>query len=148
MLDILQAFELGGTLLYEGKIMENLDDSTFAKQLIKHNSKVLITSQDSGSGSQKEWRRFKDTYLTDYFYMSRSYWDAVAFKPKRDVTFYGFGFFGNYNNSKQDLVLGWAIDDDEVQKVEATYEVDDLDPEKKWCRFLITDHGFKGVRVA
>jgi hypothetical protein len=30
--------------------------------------------------------------------MNSSYFDAVAFKPLRDVVFFGFGVFGNYHN--------------------------------------------------
>jgi hypothetical protein len=30
--------------------------------------------------------------------MSTSYWDAVVFIPKKDIWFFGFGLFSNYNN--------------------------------------------------
>jgi hypothetical protein len=43
------------------------------------------------------WVRFKSFYLTDYFYLNNTCWDAVAFKPLRDVYFFGFGMLGSYN---------------------------------------------------
>jgi len=48
-------------------------------------------------GEPKKWIRFRSFYLTDYFYLNMSCWDAVAFKPLKDVFFFGFGILGSYN---------------------------------------------------
>ena len=45
----------------------------------------------SGSFEAKKWKRFPKVEPSDYFYMSTGYYDAVAFKPKIDIYFLGFG---------------------------------------------------------
>jgi hypothetical protein len=44
--------------------------------------------------------------------MNSSYFDAVAFKPLKDIVFFGFGIFANYHNKNLRLKIQWAIGDE------------------------------------
>jgi hypothetical protein len=45
----------------------------------------------------KIWVRFKTMSLGDYYYLEIGHWDAICFKPLKDVFFFGFGVLGSYN---------------------------------------------------
>lgn len=75
-------------------------DDTFLKRMIKSGENFILIS---GSFEIKKWTRFPKIEYNDYFYMSDTYPDAVAFKPKRDIYFLGFGFLNHYE--KKDFKL-------------------------------------------
>ena len=110
ILDIFSSENLGGFLVSDGKLIENPQDTTFAKQFTKDKTKFALVSGSSQSKSIK-WIRFPEFYLTDYFYMSSHYWDAMAFIPKRNVTFFGFGLMANYNGKNMKVKFQWNIND-------------------------------------
>lgn len=141
---------IAGNFLWDGKMLENLGDTTFAKKLINDKAIMsLITSPDSG-GEELRWIRFKDFYITDYFYMEEHSWDAVIFIPKRTILFYGFGIMANYNSKDMKYRLKWVIDEeDEFGDEGVIYEIPDADkdPEKKWFTIRLADMGYKPIKV-
>ena len=74
----------------------------------------------SGAISGKRWTRFPKFEYNSYFYVSKTYWDAVCFIPKSDVTIMGFGYLNQYE--KQAFKLTFKIKVDEVDTPE--YVVD------------------------
>ena len=38
-------------------------------------------------------------------------WNAVAFRPLKDIYFFGFGVLGNYFSKDIKIKVQWAIDD-------------------------------------
>ena len=109
---IYEADNIFGTYYCKGKVLENMDDKTFGKSLIANDATILIMVQEKGGGKAKMWRRFPQIYKTDYFYMETYSWDAVAFIPKRNVTFYGFGILASFNNKDMKYKVSWALNDD------------------------------------
>jgi hypothetical protein len=72
--------------IYRGEIIKS--DDTYLKRLIKSGEHFILIS---GALEAKKWRRFPKMEITDYFYMSDTYYDAVIVKPKSDIYFLGFG---------------------------------------------------------
>ena len=73
--------------IYKSELIRGED--TFLKRLIKSGENFILIS---GTYQLKKWKRFARVEVSDYFYMSDGYFDAVAFKPKKNVHFLGFGF--------------------------------------------------------
>ncbi len=77
---------LGGTkssglsIIYKGEIAGA--DDTFIKRSVKQGDNFLLIG---GSYEAKVWKRFPRVESGDYFYMSDTYYDAVAFRAQRDV---------------------------------------------------------------
>lgn len=53
--------------------------------------------------------------------MNSSYFDAVAFKPLRDIVFFGFGVFANYHNKNIHMKIQWVIGDEQSQEYEKEF---------------------------
>ena len=75
------------TVIYKGELIKP-EDTYMRKHIRSDENFILMT----GSLEAKRWKRFGRVETGDYFYMSESCYDAVAFKPKMDVFFLGFGF--------------------------------------------------------
>ena len=87
----------GGTLIFNGKTIEKPDEVDSIKVHAIEGSKFVIL-QAEVSGTAIMWRRFKRIYYNDYFYMRPlPYFDAVCFKPLRNIIFHGFGVLAHYN---------------------------------------------------
>jgi hypothetical protein len=84
---------------------------------VKANENFILIS---GSFEAKRWRRFPKLEMGDYFYMSDTYYDAVIFKPKKDVYFLGFGFNNQYE--KKDFKIKYKTNVGGAESQE--YEVD------------------------
>ena len=52
--------------------------------------------------------------------MSETYWDAVMFKPKKDIYFLGFGLLNHYE--KKDFKLKFKFFIDTIESIE--YEIE------------------------
>jgi hypothetical protein len=65
---------------------------------VKNNDKFSFVMGQECFKEPLIWQRFERIYINDYYYMNSSYFDAVAFKPLRDIVFFGFGVFANYHN--------------------------------------------------
>lgn len=72
----------------------------------------------SGSLQAKKWRRFKEIRTTDYFYMYNSWPDAIAFAPKKEIYFLGFGFTNHYSKKDFKLIYKFNIDGVETEERE------------------------------
>jgi len=96
-----------------GKLLENLSATTFAKSFILDGAKIMIMVQAEAAGVCQRWIRFPKFYLTDYFYMETYSWDAVIFVPKRNIKFLGFGIMASYNDKDMKYKIKWVIDDDD-----------------------------------
>jgi hypothetical protein len=46
----------------------------------------------------------------DYFYMSESYYDAVMFRPKKNIYFLGFGLLNQYEKKDFTLKFKYNVD--------------------------------------
>ena len=81
--------------------------------------------------------------------MNTRYFDAVVFKPKRNIIFYGFGVFANYNGEDVDLKFKWKIGDDgeHSEEFKQVYADSDKDPDRKWFTIDIRDFGVKPIKV-
>jgi hypothetical protein len=65
----------------------------------------------SGGMMGKRWTRFPRFEYNSYFYVSRSYWDAVCFVPKSNVSLMGFGFLNQYEKQAFKLTFKIKVDD-------------------------------------
>ena len=110
--EVLDDEGIQGFLTMGGKLLESPADTTFAKQFIKNNTKFALISTES-CAKPIIWVRFPEFYYTDYFYMNTRYWDAVCFIPRRNITFFGWGLFSNYNKCDVTIKLQWQIGDGE-----------------------------------
>jgi len=136
-----------GFLTYNGKLVESPKDTTFAKLFVKNNGKIAVVSA-AGSGLQPiMWVRFPEFYYTDYFYMNTRYWDAVVFKPKRTIWFFGWGLFANYNGKDIKVKIQWKIDEEQSEEFEMEFADGSKDAEKKWHTIDIRDVGVKPIKV-
>lgn len=79
------------------KLIEFPAEEVIEKNYVLDGQKISYFVKKIEYQEPSKWVRFKSFYLTDYFYLSLQSWDAVAFKPLRDVFFFGFGMFGSYN---------------------------------------------------
>jgi hypothetical protein len=104
---VLENEDILGFLTFEGKLIENPADTTFAKKFVKNNAKFALITSEGSSLKPTQWQRFAEFYYTDYFYMNTRYWDAVVFIPKRNIVFFGWGLFANFNGSDMDLKVQW-----------------------------------------
>lgn len=95
-----------------------------------------------------KWNRFKSYYLTDYFYLNLTSWDAVAFKPLRDVHFFGFGMFGSYDKKDVKIKVQWVIGEEKSEEYQILNLDSEKDPEKKWFTIDIRQFGEKPVKVS
>ena len=85
--------------------------------------------------------------MRDYNYADVNSWNAVAYKPRKNVVFRGFGIFANRNNKDFDCFVKWEIDGKESEE----YKVSFVDAEKcehKMFDFLLKDVGVRAIRVA
>ncbi len=64
----------------------------------------------SGSFQAKKWSRFPRVEPGDYFYMSESYYDAVMFRPKKNIYFLGFGLLNQYEKKDFTLKFKYNVD--------------------------------------
>jgi len=135
-----------GYLVYKGKTLAVPEDHTFSKLLAGTSAQFLLCCGES-SGSATKWVRFPEYYLTDYYYMNTSYFDAVIFVPKCNIKFHGFGVFANYNNMDCTYIVKWYIDDDKSDEYEIEIANDTKDPEKKWMDINLKELGVKPIKV-
>ena len=99
---------MDGSITTLGKAIEKPDDVTFKNLQTKNNQVFSLTYAGSGAmGDPMMWIRFKNFGLRDYYYLSSRSWDAVAFVPKRDVVFFGFGIMSNYRDIDCKHVVQW-----------------------------------------
>ena len=54
-----KTLESSGFLTFNGKILENLEDTTFSKQMIGDKATVLFNKGEGGFGPPMKWVRFK-----------------------------------------------------------------------------------------
>jgi hypothetical protein len=100
IVDLLAEMEnKSGYLTHNGKLLENPGDITFAKIFALPTDSFVVHSGQGDSGKSKMWVRFPEFYLTDYYYMNRTYYDAVVFIPLTNIKFHGFGVMANYNQN-------------------------------------------------
>jgi hypothetical protein len=62
-------------------------------------------------GDPAKWMRLKNIELISFFCICPWAWSAVAFKPLRDINFFGFGVFGNYHGRNIKIKVQWTVDD-------------------------------------
>jgi hypothetical protein len=79
--------------------------------------------------------------------MNQSYCDAVIFKPKRNVLFYGFGLMSSYNSVPVKYTINWAINDQKGEEFNCDFEDSEKDPEKKWYTIDFRNYGIKPIKV-
>jgi hypothetical protein len=96
------------------------------------------------------WIRFPEFYYTDYFYMNTTYYDAVVFVPKKNIVFFGWGLFANYNGKDISYKVAWRIGKDGVKsdEHEVSFLDSEKDPEKKWNTVDLRKLGVKPIRVS
>ena len=114
---------------------------------VKNNGKIAVVSAAGSSLKPIMWVRFPEFYYTDYFYMNTRYWDAVIFKPKRNIWFFGWGLFANYNGKDIKVKIQWKIDEEQSEEFELEFADGSKDAEKKWHTIDIRDVGVKPIKV-
>jgi hypothetical protein len=107
ILEVLENDNVQGFLTFEGKLIQSPGDITFAKKFVQNNAKFALITAEGSFLKPTQWLRFSEFYYTDYFYMNTRYWDAVVFIPKRNIIFYGWGVFANFNGADVDLKVQW-----------------------------------------
>ena len=56
--------------------------------------------------------------MSDYFYMSESYWDAIQLKPKQDIYFLGFAIMNHYEKKPFSLIFKYVVSNEESSEYE------------------------------
>jgi hypothetical protein len=139
----------GGSLMFGGKIIEKPEDVTFIQENVLDGAKLALI-QASSCAEPIMWKRFSHIYYNDYYNLRVTpSFDAVCFKPKRNVYFHGFGLISHYHKSDMVYNICWAIDGEksEVHKVE--YKDAEKDPEKKWFTVnLLEKLGIKPIKCS
>ena len=82
----------------------------------------------STSGPSKciKWKRFK-TLCKSQWHFSSSSKDAIIFKPKRDIYFFGIGIFANDGHKDMTMSIWWSINgSEESEKLDKLF----IDAEK------------------
>lgn len=72
----------------------------------------------------------------------------MAFIPKKDVWFFGFGIMGNYHSYDWTLKVKWRVGEDgEASEYSIDLKTADRDPDKRWQTIDIRTLGEKPVKV-
>ena len=79
--------------------------------------------------------------------MSSNYYDAVVFKPKRNIIFHGFGINAHYNGTDVTYRFKWKIDDELSDEQTLECKDGEKEPVKKWHVVDIKELGFKPIKV-
>lgn len=95
--------------MYKGELAKKED--TFIKRLVKPDEYFLLIS---GAFIAKKWKRFKRFVLTDYFYMSDTYWEGIKMRPKMDIFLLGFGIMNHYEKQPFTLIYKVMLEDAEA----------------------------------
>ena len=79
----IEAEKIGGFIQTKGKLLENIDDVTFYKMLIKNNQLLSLVYEDAGGSfaPATKWFRFKNVRPERSFSMSTdsANWDAISY---------------------------------------------------------------------
>eukprot|EP00347_Sterkiella_histriomuscorum_P000151 403376975 len=108
------------TPIYKNELIKGED--TFIKRLVQSGDNFLLIC---GGFEPIKWTRFATMEFNSYFHMSDNYYEAVAFKPKQDVHFLGFGFFNQHEKQAFKFKFKYIIDGEESAEIEvdATQEM-------------------------
>lgn len=109
------------TTIYHGELIK--DDDTYLKLLVKSGDRFILIS--GGAIDAKKWRRFTKIEDDDYFSISDTSYDAIAFKPSSDVYFLGFGLLNSYEKLNFTLKFKYNVDGQESNEfvVDMTQEM-------------------------
>lgn len=77
ILDIFALDDLSGFMLLDGKLINSPGETTFAKTFVKDQQKFSVVCGSGPGKAPSLWVRFPEFYLTDYYYMNTTYYDAV-----------------------------------------------------------------------
>jgi len=102
--------KISGSLMNNGKVIQNPKDLTFAKAFIHEGSKFGMLSGVSSVMKPLKWTRFKDK-SSGAWHISESSTDAVVFIPKRDIYFLGFGAYANHYAKDMTMTIWWFVGD-------------------------------------
>ena len=80
----------------------------------------------------KKWIRFPSTVSTDYYCLSTRSWDSVAFVPRTQVFFIGFGAMSNSEKKDIKLKIMWDIGGEKSEEYEVDLNEADKDLDKNW----------------
>ena len=140
-----------GFLAYNGKLIQNAEETTFQKLFVKNNDKMVVTKSISSGGACIVWRRFgelRNSDQHDYYYLHTRYWDAVTFIAKRNVMFHGFGVLANPQGKDQTFIIMWDIDGEKSEEYTVETTDGDKDPEMKWHHINLKDLGVAPIKVS
>jgi len=79
--------------------------------------------------------------LNSYFSMDTWDYDAVVFKPKRNIKFLGFGVFSDYNSNDVTYTVQWSLDDNKSDEFQIHKLDSERDPEKNWHSITLKELG-------
>lgn len=137
---------IAGKLVFKGKLIENPDDVSFRESFVLNKDRFTVVCGEGAGGQALVWKRFPEVYITDYFYMSAHYFDAVTFIAKRNIAFRGFGIFKNYFGVKMELIVKWIINDEASEEYELELLHEERDEENHWHTFDIASVGMKPIK--
>jgi hypothetical protein len=138
--------DISGSIIFKGKLQDKPGDVSFRESFVKNNDQFVVVCGGAG-GSAIIWKRFQDVYVTDYFYMSCSNYDAACFIPKRKVAFKGFGIYQNYFGNQMKLKVKWIIGEEHSEEFELELNHEERDLENHWHTFELQSVGEKAVVV-
>lgn len=78
--------------------------------------------------------------------MTVNYYEAVCFKPKKAITFFGFGLYTHREGADCKFKVQWMIDDARSEAYEIECPNETADQEKKWYTFDIRSVGERPVK--
>eukprot|EP00347_Sterkiella_histriomuscorum_P020840 403336264 len=129
------------TPIYKNELIKGED--TYAKRLVQSGDNFLLIC---GGFEAIKWTRFGRLEFGDYFYMSDTYYDAIAFRPKQDMYFLGFGLFNQYEKHPFKLKFKFIAEGYESPEIEVDIQQDMLQ-EDKLFKIDLQELGIGGVSV-
>ena len=81
--DIYSKDAISGYVVWNGVILDHLDDYTFAKKFVKHEDKFGIVCESGGSGGTiLQWMRFPRIEYNSYIYNDFGQRCGICYIPK------------------------------------------------------------------
>ena len=88
-----------------------------------------------------KWKRFA-TLVKSQWHFSSTSTDAIIFKPKRDIYFFGIGIYANDHQKDMTMSIWWGINDAEVsEKLDKLFIDGEKDEESCTHDFNFVDMG-------
>ena len=82
--DMYAVDQISGYIVYNGEILTNLGDYTFAKKFVPDGAKFgMVCAGSGGGGPVCLWKRFPRIEYNYYIYTDHNIWQGIAYIPNK-----------------------------------------------------------------